>query len=1046
MTTNKFNFPAIEKKILQIWESEMCFKVQNELIRGKPKYIFYDGPPFATGLPHYGHILSGTIKDTVTRFFIQQGFSCDRRFGWDCHGLPVEYEIDKIHNISTRDEVFQMGINKYNDLCRSIVLKYTEQWEEIVKRMARWADFKNGYRTMDITFMESIWYTFAEIYKMKRVYRGFRVMSFSTACSTPLSNFEANLNYKEVTDPSVIVAFPLLKPIYGKPNLLNKKINLLIWTTTPWTLPSNLGASVNPDFEYCIIKLNEEYYVILENRLTEYKIFKDAKIIDKIYGIELIGKQYEPPFNIFANQFPHLFKVLKNKNVDPNSGTGIVPNSPAFGEEDYNIFLNEGLLKENEELPCLIDDNGIFTETEFKGMYFKDSDKHVIKVLGKKLLWRGDIFHRYPFCWRSDTPLIYKLVPNWFIKLSDLQEKLKDLNESIFWVPHAVKTRFGNWLQSARDWSISRNRFWGTPLPIWTNSDYTKKVCISSISELEQKGFRIKNGKREKVQITDLHREHIDDIFIEDNGEVLKRVDEVFDCWFESGSMPLAQDHWPFSNTKKKENLNDEDEKIEIRNKMLSLHVSEPSPANFIAEGLDQTRGWFYTLHVVSTLLFDRPAFKNIIVNGIVLASDGKKMSKRLKNYPDPMSVADKFGFDSLRLYLISSPVVEGENLRFKEKGVEEVFKNLMINWLNCINFYKETFKTQDKAIKINLNVFETWIMNEINELKQKIKFKMHKYELSGILSLSLNFVENLSNWYIRMNREILRKNNNILKFVITQFSVLMAPFAPFFAEYSYQTMIGNSELDSNQFDSVHYQMYPEIQEIVNCNFDRTKKIIEAIRSMRELSKLSLKTPLHDCIVISENDDFDKEIIQNECNILNVNIDKNVNKYAFDVHIKPNFVIIKKMNNQGDISAKIALIQKMTSKNDLTCEKFKSISIKELIFEKRLVFEAKDRQAKNFGDFSVILNTQLTEELLEMKIVREFFAFIQRFRKEKGLKIDDNVKIKIDNDKLKTLIMKDRKYKIEFLENDEERVEKSGKRLFPFLNTQVSVEIFKFTQ
>lgn len=991
MNRDKFDFVESEKKVLCIWKNKDCFEEQNKMMEGKPKYVFYDGPPFATGLPHYGHILSGTIKDTVTRFYIQQGFSVRRKFGWDCHGLPVEYEIDKKLNISTRGEILSMGIANYNDECRSIVQKYTSEWEKVVNRMGRWIDFKNGYRTMDISFMESIWYVFSLIYKKNRVYRGFRVMSFSTACSTPLSNFEANLNYKDVDDPSIVVSFKLKKP------LRNREIHLAVWTTTPWTLPSNLCVSVHPDFEYVVVSVNEQFYLLLESRMTSYSIFSNAEVVDRIKGAELVGLCYEPPFDYFKEKYPHFFKVLGNVLIKDDSGTGVVHMAPAFGEEDYNLFLKEGLLKENENIPCVVDDKGEFTSTDFCGMYFKHADKPIMKALKEKLLWRGTIRHRYPLCWRSDTPLIYKIVPNWFIRVSDIQEQLYNLNKTIHWVPSPIKTKFGNWLKNARDWSISRNRFWGTPIPIWTNDDYSISVCISSIVELEKRGFRVRNGQRVPVRVTDLHREFLDDIFIEENGVLLHRIDEVFDCWFESGSMPLAQDHWPFS----------QNEDVEEMLDGLSLHARPPVAADFIAEGLDQTRGWFYTLHVISTLLFKRPAFKNIIVNGIVLASDGKKMSKRLKNYPDPMQIADHYGFDSLRMYLISSPVVEAENLKFTERGVGEVFKNLMINWYNILNFYIEN--KHKKNVSTGETVLDTWINNRFSTLACSIRNNMEKYKLSSILSDVLVFIDDLSNWYIRMNRTRIRNGEHgVLKNILTKFSIIMAPFTPFFSEYTYQILLGNNNLSDKDFASVHYEMFPQIDPQKPNNFENTKKVIEAIRGLRENTKISLKTPLREAVVIG-NEDFDVNMVTSECNILSIKIDSKKN-YKYDTRIRPNFSEIKKRTNMADIHKKISQINQIRSIDEIDKH---NISIEEIICTEEITFNEKNKIAKNFGEFSIILDTVLGDDLIEMKYAREFFAFLQRLRKKIGLKIDDKVKVYLESDVLKSMVLKN--YNVDFV-------------------------------
>lgn len=645
-------FPTEEKKIHQFWDSIDAFatslKISSQAKR--PLFTFYDGPPFATGLPHYDHLLSGSIKDIVTRYACQLGFHVERRFGWDCHGLPVEYEIDKSLGITGKDQVLQMGIPAYNDACRSIVLRYTSQWEATVKRVGRWIDFKNDYKTMDPSFMESVWWVFSQLFEKGQVYRGYKVMPYSCACNTPLSNFEANQNYKDVQGPSVYPLFPLKDSEEKRRIFGEAEISLIAWTTTPWTLPANLTLCVNPALEYVLVQEEGgKCYLLLEKACS--LLFKSAKVVSKHSGASLKGLAYEPLFSNYCNgTYTGAFHVLCDAYVTDESGTGIVHQAPAFGEDDFRVCLENGIIT-NEDVPCLLNDNGKFTGEfpQFQGLFFKDADKEVIKAvegLGR-MLFKTTLTHPYPFCWRSDTPLIYKAVPSWFVRVRGIIPQLLTNNAKTYWVPESVKEkRFHNWLENAHDWAISRNRFWGTPIPLWRSDDWEEIVCINSVAELE----RLSGVKG----IKDLHRETVDSITIPSSkgkGQ-LKRVEEVLDCRFESGSMPYAQQHFPFEN---KETFED------------------AFPAHFIAEGLDQTRGWFYTLMVLSTHLFNKPPFQNLIVNGLVPAADGKKMSKRLKNYPEPTLIIDAYGADALRVYMINSPVVKAENLRFKEEGVKAV-------------------------------------------------------------------------------------------------------------------------------------------------------------------------------------------------------------------------------------------------------------------------------------------------------------------------------------------------------------------------------------
>ncbi|KAG0666464.1 isoleucine--tRNA ligase [Monosporozyma unispora] len=597
MSESHFSFPKEEEKVLALWDEIDAFHTSMELTKGKPEFSFFDGPPFATGTPHYGHILASTIKDIVPRYATMTGHHVERRFGWDTHGVPIEHIIDKKLGIKDKQDVFNYGLENYNNECRAIVMTYAADWRKTIGRLGRWIDFDNDYKTMYPSFMESVWWAFKQLYTKDQVYRGFRVMPYSTGLTTPLSNFEAQQNYKDVMDPAVTVGFK----VKGQENTY-----LVAWTTTPWTLPSNMALCVNPDFEY--IKIHDEtkdcYYILLESLIkTLYKKPKDAKykIVEKIKGSDLVGLTYEPLFPYFYEQYKDTgYRVISGDYVTADSGTGIVHNAPAFGEEDYNVCLAHGIVTEGSPFPNPVDDSGKFTSevTDFAGIYVKDADKLIIKHLTAtgNLLVAGQIRHSYPFCWRSDTPLLYRTVPAWFVRVKEIAPKMLESVKKSNWVPNNIKEkRFANWIANARDWNVSRNRYWGTPIPLWVSDDFEEIVCIGSIAELEE--LTGVSG------INDLHRDIIDKLTIpsrQGKGE-LKRIEEVFDCWFESGSMPYASQHYPFENTEK---------------------FADRVPANFISEGLDQTRGWFYTLSVLGTHLFGEVPYKNVIVSGIVLASD----------------------------------------------------------------------------------------------------------------------------------------------------------------------------------------------------------------------------------------------------------------------------------------------------------------------------------------------------------------------------------------------------------------------------------------
>ncbi|KAJ8611428.1 hypothetical protein CTAYLR_009009 [Chrysophaeum taylorii] len=884
------NFPVSEEKTLDYWASLDAFKTSLKLSEGRPEYTFYDGPPFATGLPHYGHILAGTIKDTVTRYAHQTGHHVSRRFGWDCHGLPVEYEIDKTLSINSRDEVLAMGIGTYNGHCRGIVQRYTAEWETVVTRLGRWIDFRNDYRTMDASFMESVWWVFKSLYEKNLVYRGFRVMPYSTACSTPLSNFEAGLNYKEVTDPAVVASFPLTE---------DDEVNLVAWTTTPWTLPSNLALCVNADLEYVKVRsvADGKVYVVLEERLVQLfpilasKKFKKGREADvyervgpKFKGAALVGKTYEPLFDFFDTDERRktCFRVVADSYVTAAAGTGIVHQAPAFGEDDYRVCVGNKII-DPSDVPCPVDADGRFTDEitddELRGVHVKAADPTIIAKLKDKgrLAARENHVHSYPFCWRSDTPLIYRAVPSWFVAVESLKERLLRNNSMTYWVPAAVKEkRFHNWLADARDWNISRDRFWGTPIPLWMSDDCEEIVVVGSVEELLE---RCVDGttKKHVDELPDLHREFVDALVIPSEnkpGTYLRRVDAVFDCWFESGSMPYAQLHYPFENSQN--------------------FLEATFPADFIAEGLDQTRGWFYTLMVLSTALFDKPAFKNLVVNGLVLAADGKKMSKRLKNYPDPMVILKDHGADALRLYLINSPVVKAETLRFTQDGVRGVLREVMLPWYNAYRFFNQqatrweratassssaAFERDETLAATSTNLMDKWIVANLHDLINFVHDEMRAYRLYTVVPRLVGFLSDLTNWYVRLNRSRLKGGEGdaqtslaVLFEVLLKMASVMAPFTPFFAEYLYQRLRprlpgfrdkANRAADEiGAADSIHYVMLPPRFEAAVSSADETvlvgmrmlQRAVELGRRAREEAKISMKTPVKSVIVVSTDD------------------------------------------------------------------------------------------------------------------------------------------------------------------------------------------------
>ncbi len=830
------DLPKQEQSILELWDRGNIFEKSVEGRAGAKPFRFYDGPPFATGLPHYGHILAGVLKDIVPRYWTMKGYSVPRRFGWDCHGLPVENEINQTLNLHSRKDIIAYGVERYNAACRSIVSRYANEWKHTVRRVGRWVDMENAYFTMDVSFMQSVWSVFRRLWDEGLIYEGYKVVPYSTGISTVLSNFEAGLNYKDVQDPAITVAFQLV----DEPGTA-----VLAWTTTPWTLPSNLALAVHRDTAYVRFRdaATGKSYYLAEARLEAYHDKATAEVTERLTGAELLGKRYRPLFSFFAERAEPAgggaFRVIHSDHVTTESGTGVVHIAPAFGEDDYYACLREGIAMVNP-----VDDDGVFTSEvgEFAGKKVKDADKDIIAHLKKDgRLYRHDtLMHSYPFCWRTETPLIYRAVSSWFVSVEKLKERLLANNATTHWVPeHLRDGRFGNWLANARDWAISRNRFWGTPLPIWRNAE-GEVMCVGSRAELEQL-----SGKK----VDDLHIEYVDSIEIPSPSgkSPLRRIDLVLDCWFESGAMPYAQVGWPAD----------------------KADLSDVFPAEFIAEGLDQTRGWFYTLMVLGTALFDKAPFKNVVVNGLILAEDGKKMSKKLRNYPDPMILLESHGADALRLYLIDSPVVRAQELRFSETGVKEITRRILLRWWNAYSFFvsyanvdgwrptpEDATATPPDGV-VSPNLLDRWLLSRMHSLIDNTQREMEAYNLNGVVPHLLRFIEDLTNTYIRFGRAHFWQEGmpaekaaaySTLYRVLLTLAKVMAPFAPFLAEVTYQNLVSSLPAESRA-ESVHLESFPEASQVrierdLEAAVSVMDEIVELARNFRERTRLRAKIPL----------------------------------------------------------------------------------------------------------------------------------------------------------------------------------------------------------
>ncbi len=965
-------FPGREERVLDFWQKHKVFEKSVE--NGGKLFSFYDGPPFATGLPHYGHLLAGTIKDVVPRYKTMKGFSVHRRFGWDCHGLPVENEIEKAKELSGASAIEKFGIGAFNEECRGIVLRYTAEWKKTVDRMGRWVDFNQTYRTMDPSFMESVWWVFKELWNQDLIYEGFKVMPFSIKLGTPLSNFEANLNYQDVDDPSLVVAFELSQ---------EKNTYFLAWTTTPWTLPSNLALMVGPEIEYVKVKDGGKFYWLAEARVPAH--FKDgAEVVDRAKGKTLAGKKYRPLFPFFADR--DAFRVILEEAVSIEDGTGIVHSAPAFGEMDFFACKREGI-----DLVCPVDSNGRFTDevAPWAGVLVKDADKEIAKELKKAglLFHQGTIRHRYPFCWRSDTPLIYKAVRTWFMAVEKIKDRLLEANAQIYWMPgHIKEGRFGKWLENARDWAISRNRYWGTPIPIWKGDKGDLKI-IGSVEELEQL-------TGEKVH--DLHRHYIDDLTFVIHGQKFQRIPEVFDCWFESGSMPYAQNHYPFEN---KEGF------------------ESSFPADFIAEGIDQTRGWFYTLTVLSTALFKKPAFKNIIVNGIILAEDGNKMSKRLKNYPDPELVIKKYGADAIRLYMLYSPAVRAEDLRFSEKGVEHVLRQVLIPFWNSFVFLSTYAKIYDWTPDVSKKphaLIDRWILSMSQRLIRDVETGMEAYDLNQAVEPLVGFVDQLTNWYIRRCRGRFWADEDSLdrqEAFATLYEVLVilsqtaAPFIPFLSDAIYR------ELRTEEMpESVHLCQFPlydpkKRDEELEKEVQAAQAAVSLGHALRKEHKLKVRQPLAKAHLITSNKELlaslekQMQLIADELNVKEIELHSDEGKFV-QWMVKPNFPVLGKK-----IGKLIPLAQKTMQGFDR--KQIQTLAaghkLKVEIGGEPVELEASDVQierkvrpglaAGNEGELTVALDTALNDALLQEGLAREIVNKVNSMRRDLEFKVTDRIRL-----------------------------------------------------
>ncbi len=969
----KINFPEMEEEILKFWDQEEIFQKSVSQREDAEEFVFYDGPPFANGQPHYGHIMISYVKDTVARYQTMVGKKVDRRLGWDCHGLPAEMAAEKALNVSGHKAIEEYGIAKFNDFCRSDVLKYTGIFKDTFHRIGRWVDMENDYRTMDLSFMESVIHNFKELYDKGLVYEDFRVQPYSWAAQTPVSNFEVNQGYKDKTDTAITVLFKLEN---GR--------HLLVWTTTPWTLPSNLMIAVGADIDYSIMREGNEEYILASALKGKYKQqLQNATEVGVIKGHDLIGLSYEPMFPYFKSlKEKGAFKVLSGNFVSTEDGTGIVHIAPGFGQDDFEVCRQH-----DPEFPivCPVDEAGCFTAevSDYVGMQVFETNEPILVWLkeNQKLVKKEQYTHSYPFCWRTDTPLIYKAMSGWFVKVSTFNDDMVRLNEEIRWIPdHLKHGRFGKWLEGARDWSISRNRFWGTPLPVWKsdNPQYPRIDVFGSVQEIKEKtGY----------DVTDLHRPMIDDVIYPNPDDptgqtMMKRVTDVFDCWFESGSMPYAQVHYPFENKE-----------------WFDSHY----PADFIVEALDQTRGWFYTLHVLGTALKNKPAFRTCLCTGLIMAEDGQKLSKRLKNYPDPYVILDSLGSDALRYWLLASPIVRGGTLNVDAKGVEisKASRRALIPLWNAFYFfclYANAEGVQAQLINHSDDVLDTYILSKLKDVVQKIKKQMDGYDLPGACADTADFLEILNNWYIRRSRarfwDGTDKNAfNTLYTVLVVMSEAIAPILPFLTEYIYKALTGKVSVHLQDFPNVEY--LPDNADLIK-QMDLIRMICSTAKSIRENYKLRNRLPLR-LMTLAGVDMKDliqyEELLKDEVNVKEVKILDNVEELG------NKFLYLKTPLIGKRLGAFMGQIMACSKNGQWTLSEDGTLSIAGQVllpeeFELRLVLkEGVDGLALPDNTGIVQLDTMVYPELEQEGVARDFVRLVQQLRKDNDFDVSDRIEV-----------------------------------------------------
>ncbi|MEY4874490.1 MAG: isoleucyl-tRNA synthetase [Actinomycetota bacterium] len=967
------NFPALENETLEFWATDGTFQASIDQrdtgTNGDNEYVFYDGPPFANGLPHYGHLLTGFVKDAVPRYQTMRGKRVERRFGWDCHGLPAEAEAERQLGISGRQAITDFGIKKFNEYCKESVLRYTSDWERYVTRQARWVDFANDYKTLDVSYMESVMWAFKTLWDKGLIYEGFRVLPYSWALETPLSNTETRMDdaYKQVQDPALTVAF-----------VLETGESLLAWTTTPWTLPSNLALAVAPDVSYMRVRHNGTIYILAEARVGAYeKELEGAEVLDAVLGSALVGRTYTPMFSYFADQ-PDAFRVIAGDFVTTEDGTGVVHLAPGFGEDDQRVCSDNGI-----GLVVPVDSRGLFTSEvpDFEGMLVFDANPLIIRELKSRgVVLRHETYdHAYPHCWRTGKPLIYKAVSSWFVNVTAVKERMVALNEQITWVPeHLQHGSFGKWLENARDWTISRNRFWGSPIPVWRSDDpaYPRIDVYGSLADL----------KRDfGVNVTELHRPVVDDLVRPNPDDptgksMMRRVPEVLDCWFESGSMPFAQVHYPFENQE---------------------WFDQHYPGDFIVEYIGQTRGWFYTLHVLATALFDRPAFSTCVSHGIVLGDDGAKMSKSLRNYPDPMNVFDTYGADAMRWYLLSSSILRGSDFAVTEEGIRDTVRQVMLPLWNSwyfLSLYANAESMTGEVRYDSTNVLDRYVFSKLKRLIEDTTVSMDQYDIFNACQQVRTFLDVLTNWYIRRSRDRFWKGDkeaiDTLHTVLQVLTRIAAPLLPLTAEKIYKELTG--------LRSVHLEDWPDASIVPSDNelekvMDQVRDVCSTTLSLRKVHSRRVRLPLGELTVASPLANALQSfvsIITDEVNVHKVTLTTELGQVAkHELQLIPAALGPRLGANTQKVIVAVKKGDWSINGDEVIAG---GVALQPHEFQVKLVAAAGDTEtiasaALADGQGIVLLNIELTDALLAEGAARDIVRMVQQARREAGLAVSDRI-------------------------------------------------------